>query len=88
MSGFLGLLPLDGLATLLGGIIAAIVTGAALYWRGRSAGRSGAETKAKEQDNARAAEIETAADRARAADDAGDGNSIERLRESGRLRRD
>ena len=86
MTGFLSLLPLDGLATLLGGIIAAIVAGAALYWRGRSTGRSGAETKAREADNARSTEIETAADRARAADDAGDGNSLERLRSGGHLR--
>ena len=86
MTGFLGLLPLDGLTTLLGGIIAAIVAGAALYWRGRSTGRSNAETRAKESDHARSTEIETAADRARANDDAGHVDSLERLRSGGRLR--
>lgn len=58
----------------------------AAYWRGRSTGRSDAETRAKDADNARSTEIETAADRARAADDAGHVDSLERLRDGGRLR--
>ena len=82
----LDLLGLDGLTGILAAALTAILVAIGAYLRGRSAGSTDAKTKARERDNERSKEIETVADRARAADDAGNVDSLERLRANGHLR--
>jgi len=81
----LDMLGLDGLTGILAAALTAILVAIGAYLRGRSAGSTEANNKARERDHAKSTEIETAADRARAADAAG-GDSTERLRDAGRLR--
>ena len=81
----LNLLNLDGLTAILGLLFAAIAGGVGLFFGGKRKGKADEETRARERDHAKSTKIETAADRARAADAAG-GDSTERLRDAGRLR--
>jgi hypothetical protein len=67
--------------------IAAIIASIAIaFFVGRRGAAKDATRKAKDKDHERAAQIETAADRARAADDAGAGDAVDRLHDANRLR--
>lgn len=80
IAALFGVSNIAALGALLAALVAAIF---GIFFRGRQS----AASKQRERDNARAAQIETAADRARAADDAGHvGNPIDRLRQRGAVR--
>jgi len=81
----LGLLGLDGLTGILAGALVAIVAVFVAYFRGESHGESAVRTDAEGNDNARAKEIEEAADSARAGHVPG-ADANERLRDAGHLR--
>jgi len=70
----------------LGAIIGGVALAVLAWITGRQQGKRAAHDKQVRRDYENADRIETAADRARAADDAGAVDDIERLRKSGRLR--
>lgn len=82
MLDFLGL---GGLSTLLVAVAGGVVAAFFAWLKGRASGASNARRKDNENDQARAQEIEDAADRARAGGAAGP-DAIERLRGHDRIR--
>ena len=70
----------------LGAIVGAVGLAVIAWITGRQQGERTAHDKQVRRDYENADKIRTAADRARAADDAGAVDDVERLRKSGRLR--